>query len=81
MEKFVENTRGGVIFFSTKGKRSSADMMSGGDFDGDIYKIIYNKEILKYIITPDYEPYTADSLPVPTVTPQKQPPGFVRAPS
>ena len=72
MVKFVENTRGGVIFFSTKGKRSSADMMSGGDFDGDIYKIIYNKEILKYITTPDHEPYTADSVPVPPVTPQKQ---------
>ena len=74
IEKFVENTRGGVIFFSTKGKRSSADMMSGGDFDGDIYKIIYNKEILKYITTSDFEPLTADIFPTPSVTPQKLPP-------
>jgi hypothetical protein len=46
LEKFLENRAGGVIFFSTKGQRSDADKMSGGDFDGDTYFVIFNAQIV-----------------------------------
>eukprot|EP01031_Cornospumella_fuschlensis_P038742 gene38742-47103_t len=31
----LQRTSGGIIFFSTQGDRSPADLMSGGDYDGD----------------------------------------------
>ena len=76
MVSFVSKTRGGVIFFSTKGLRCTADMMSGGDFDGDKYRVIYNSEIMNFITKPDHPPYTADDPCIPFVaanTPVKAP--------
>ncbi|XP_024185026.1 probable RNA-dependent RNA polymerase 3 [Rosa chinensis] len=35
------------IFFSSKGPRSVADEMAGGDFDGDLYWISRNPQLLK----------------------------------
>ena len=41
LQKFAAGKKGCVIFFSTKGVRSAADMMGGGDYDGDTFIIIY----------------------------------------
>ena len=46
LNRFVSKTRGGVIFFSTRGVRSAADEISSGDFDGDLYRIIYNSDVV-----------------------------------
>eukprot|EP00252_Welwitschia_mirabilis_P009774 TRINITY_DN2264_c0_g1_i5.p1 TRINITY_DN2264_c0_g1~~TRINITY_DN2264_c0_g1_i5.p1 ORF type:complete len:908 (-),score=178.98 TRINITY_DN2264_c0_g1_i5:35-2476(-) len=37
-----------AIFFSTRGKRSGADEIGGGDFDGDEYWVCKNAQILQY---------------------------------
>jgi hypothetical protein len=58
-----------VIFFSTQGARSQADMMSGGDFDGDEYCVIYHQSIVQAVRT--VEPYNAaDFPPVPLSKPR-----------
>jgi hypothetical protein len=50
-----------VVVFSTQGPRSQADMMGGGDFDGDEYCVIYNPEIVNAVRT--VEPYHASAYP------------------
>eukprot|EP00981_Chlorochromonas_danica_P003083 scaffold614_cov157-Ochromonas_danica.AAC.1 len=57
LAELVEHTNGGVIFFSTRGDRAPADMMSGGDYDGDKFVVIYsNHQDLKQIqVTKPYE--------------------------
>ncbi|KAK6151840.1 hypothetical protein DH2020_014475 [Rehmannia glutinosa] len=47
MEEVVGNAKYG-IFFSTKGSRSAAYEMATGDFDGDMYWVSRNPELLKY---------------------------------
>lgn len=47
IEDIVGNAKYG-IFFPTKGPRSVADEMAGGDFDGDLYWVSRNPELLKY---------------------------------
>ncbi|GFP86730.1 probable RNA-dependent RNA polymerase 5 [Phtheirospermum japonicum] len=47
LEEFVGNAKFG-IFFSTKGCRSAAYEMATGDFDGDMYWVSRNPELLKY---------------------------------
>ncbi|KAL1532896.1 RNA-directed RNA polymerase [Salvia divinorum] len=47
LEEFVGNAKYG-IFFSTKGQRSAAYEMATGDFDGDMYWISRNPELLKF---------------------------------
>ncbi|XP_062090882.1 probable RNA-dependent RNA polymerase 5 isoform X2 [Humulus lupulus] len=47
LESFVGNAKY-AIFFSTKGPRSVADEIAGGDFDGDMYWVSRNPELLKY---------------------------------
>jgi hypothetical protein len=42
--EFSRNTSAGIIFFSTKGKRSDADKLSGGDYDGDRYTVIFDDD-------------------------------------
>ncbi|KAM0969661.1 hypothetical protein TB2_017503 [Malus domestica] len=37
-----------AIFFSRKGPRSVADEISGGDFDGDLYWVSRNPQLLEY---------------------------------
>lgn len=37
------------ILLSTKGSRSSADMMSGGDFDGDLAWVCFDKDLVDQI--------------------------------
>uniref|UniRef100_A0A7C9APP8 RNA-dependent RNA polymerase n=1 Tax=Opuntia streptacantha TaxID=393608 RepID=A0A7C9APP8_OPUST len=44
LEDIVGNSKYG-IFFSTKGPRSLADQMAGGDYDGDMYWISRNPEV------------------------------------
>lgn len=44
MENVVGNSKYG-IFFPTKGSRSLADEMAGGDFDGDMYWVSRNPEV------------------------------------
>ena len=46
LDEFVGDRKGGVIFFSIKGRRSAADMMGGGDFDGDTFLIIYGENVV-----------------------------------
>ncbi|KAH6827519.1 hypothetical protein C2S53_007864 [Perilla frutescens var. hirtella] len=47
LEDFVGNAKYG-IFFSTKGQKSAAYEMATGDFDGDLYWISRNPELLKH---------------------------------
>ncbi|XP_047974429.1 probable RNA-dependent RNA polymerase 5 [Salvia hispanica] len=47
LEEFVGNAKYG-IFFSTKGQRSAAYEMATGDFDGDMYWVSRNPELLKF---------------------------------
>ena len=54
LEAFVGDRKGSVIFFSTKGSRSAADMMGGGDYDGDTFLIIYGNNI----VVQSFEPTT-----------------------
>ncbi|XP_010532294.1 PREDICTED: probable RNA-dependent RNA polymerase 5 isoform X2 [Tarenaya hassleriana] len=47
LEDFVGNSKYGV-FFPQKGPRSLGDEIAGGDFDGDMYFVSRNPELLKY---------------------------------
>ncbi|XP_061994035.1 probable RNA-dependent RNA polymerase 5 isoform X1 [Rosa rugosa] len=47
LESFVGNAKYG-IFFSCKGPRSIADEMGGGDFDGDLYWVSRNPQLLEW---------------------------------
>ncbi|CAA0840415.1 Probable RNA-dependent RNA polymerase 5 [Striga hermonthica] len=47
LEEFIGNAKYG-IFFSTKGCRQAAYEMATGDFDGDMYWVSRNPELLKY---------------------------------
>ncbi|CAN6541027.1 unnamed protein product [Malus baccata var. baccata] len=47
LESFVGNAKY-AIFFSRKGPRSVADEISGGDFDGDLYWVSRNPQLLEY---------------------------------
>lgn len=44
MEDFVGNAKY-AIFFPIKGRRSLADEMAGGDFDGDMYFVSRNPQV------------------------------------
>lgn len=57
LEDIVGNSKYG-IFFSTKGPRSLADQMAGGDYDGDMYWVSRNPELLRYFIPS--EPWTCN---------------------
>jgi hypothetical protein len=46
LDEFIGDKKGGIVLFSTQGHRSAADMMGGGDFDGDTFLIIYGKNIV-----------------------------------
>lgn len=47
LEDIVGNAKFG-IFFSTKGQRSVATEIANGDFDGDMYWVSRNPQLLKY---------------------------------
>ncbi|GKA72180.1 probable RNA-dependent RNA polymerase 5 [Tanacetum coccineum] len=47
LEDYIGNSKFG-IFFSTKGRRSVANEIAGGDFDGDIYWVSKNHELLRH---------------------------------
>ncbi|KAK0572519.1 hypothetical protein LWI29_032755 [Acer saccharum] len=47
LEDFIGNSKY-AIFFPTKGPRSLADEIAGGDFDGDMYFVSRNPELLKH---------------------------------
>ncbi|KAK9715405.1 hypothetical protein RND81_06G162700 [Saponaria officinalis] len=56
LEDIVGNSKYG-IFFSTKGRRSMGDQMAGGDYDGDMYWVSRNPELLRYF--KPSEPWTS----------------------
>lgn len=47
LEEIVGNSKYGIIF-PTKGSRSLADAMSGGDLDGDMYWVSRNLDVSNY---------------------------------
>ncbi|XP_071723572.1 probable RNA-dependent RNA polymerase 5 [Rutidosis leptorrhynchoides] len=47
LEDYIGNSRYG-IFFSTKGKRSVANEIATGDFDGDLYWVSKNHQLLQH---------------------------------
>ncbi|XP_059431765.1 probable RNA-dependent RNA polymerase 5 [Corylus avellana] len=47
LESFIGNAKY-AIFFSCKGPRSLADEIAGGDFDGDMYWVSRNPQLLEY---------------------------------
>ncbi|XP_021723566.1 probable RNA-dependent RNA polymerase 5 [Chenopodium quinoa] len=47
LKEYVGNAKYG-IFFPSKGLRSMADEIAGGDYDGDMYWVSRNSELLKY---------------------------------
>ncbi|XP_027065193.2 probable RNA-dependent RNA polymerase 5 isoform X1 [Coffea arabica] len=47
LEDIIGNAKYG-IFFSTKGRRSVASEIANGDFDGDMYWVSRNPQLLKY---------------------------------
>jgi hypothetical protein len=57
----VAGSSGGVVFFSTKGDNcSEAALMGGGDFDGDVYCVIYNEAVVGHMDPAHpYEPNAA----------------------
>jgi RNA-dependent RNA polymerase len=38
-----------VVVFSSKGERPQCNMMSGGDLDGDVYFVAWDKELIQYV--------------------------------
>lgn len=48
LESVVGNAKY-AIFFSTKGPRSIADEIAGGDYDGDMYWVSKNSEVCTFI--------------------------------
>ncbi|XP_050217992.1 probable RNA-dependent RNA polymerase 5 [Mercurialis annua] len=60
LEDFVGNAKY-AIFFPCKGPRSLADEIAGGDYDGDMYFVSRNPELLEYF--KPSEPWISSSLP------------------
>ncbi|XP_059431763.1 probable RNA-dependent RNA polymerase 3 isoform X2 [Corylus avellana] len=58
LESFVGNAKY-AIFFSCKGPRSLADEIAGGDYDGDMYWVSRDPQLLKYY--KGSEPWTPTS--------------------
>ncbi|CAN6869076.1 unnamed protein product [Brassica oleracea] len=63
LEEYVGNSKYGV-FFPQKGPRSLGDEIAGGDFDGDLYFISRNPELLEHF--KPSEPWPWVSLTPPT---------------
>ncbi|XP_062149198.1 probable RNA-dependent RNA polymerase 5 isoform X1 [Alnus glutinosa] len=59
LESFIGNAKY-AIFFPCKGPRSLADEIAGGDFDGDMYWVSRNPQLLEYY--KGSEPWTPTSL-------------------
>ncbi|CAF1945727.1 unnamed protein product [Brassica napus] len=70
LEEYVGNSKYGV-FFPQKGPRSLGDEIAGGDFDGDLYFISRNPELLEHFkpsepwvsLTPPTEPWVSLTPP------------------
>ncbi|CAN0901485.1 Probable RNA-dependent RNA polymerase 5 [Linum grandiflorum] len=60
IEDYVGNAKFG-IFFPTQGKRSLADEMAGGDYDGDMFFVSRNQELLDNF--KQSKPWESCSLP------------------
>lgn len=57
LSQLYKNSVGGCIVFATQGDRSAADEMSGGDFDGDTYLVIYKNDELMETFQPIAVPF------------------------
>ncbi|XP_063711662.1 ATP-dependent RNA helicase DHX29-like [Symsagittifera roscoffensis] len=67
-----------VILFSTSGERPDPDKMSGGDLDGDLYLVIWDKRVLQYSDTlRNIEPEKYDP-PLSKPTSSKNPEDWIR---
>lgn len=68
LNDLYKNSLGGCIVFATQGDRSAADEMSGGDFDGDTYLVIFTNDELMDKFQPILEPfdYSIPMEPEPT---------------
>lgn len=42
-----------VVVFSSKGERPSCNMMAGGDLDGDVYFVGWDKELVDTHLKPE----------------------------
>uniref|UniRef100_A0A2P2QNV3 RNA-dependent RNA polymerase n=1 Tax=Rhizophora mucronata TaxID=61149 RepID=A0A2P2QNV3_RHIMU len=73
MEDFVGNAKYG-IFFSSRGPRSVADEMAGGDYDGDMYFVSQNSQLLETFKQSD--PWTSASSTFIVNTPERRPSEF-----
>ncbi|KAK1417362.1 hypothetical protein QVD17_26489 [Tagetes erecta] len=64
LEEYVGNAKYG-IFFSTKGKRSVGTEIANGDFDGDLYWVSRNPQLLHYfkVSEPWKRTYSTPSAP------------------
>lgn len=38
-----------IVVFSSEGKRPECNKMAGGDLDGDVYFVSWDKELLEYL--------------------------------
>lgn len=57
-----------VVVFSSQGKRPAQEMMAGGDLDGDVYLVCWDKELVKRVnpATPiPYKGYKPEMLEAP----------------
>ena len=64
----IESLRSPTLLLSTKGQRSLADMMSGGDFDGDKSYVCWDEDLTKHITE-----YAAEETSKPSFKPLKPP--------
>ena len=58
----TDPTRTHGVFFSTRGSRSLADEIAGGDYDGDEYSVIAWAELVRLFLHPT-PPYTPGDVP------------------
>ncbi len=74
--RLPELTSGGVIFFSTKGVRAAGDEMSGGDYDGDRYLVLFGDQIVDYAtsVPPNSDELESDLLLHVAVSDRQSPP-------
>lgn len=65
LEANMRLTNGGVIFFSVRGVRAPADEMSGGDYDGDKFLVLYGRDDVVQCVKA-CAPYVASTSSAPT---------------
>lgn len=70
LASFFSATCGGVVIFSTRGVRASAAEMGGGDYDGDMFFVIFgeNRDLIDEVTVVEPLDYSnLDNVPVPVL--------------